>query len=155
MRNGRVLATWLGLLAALPASSRAAPLPIRTLGVRADLVSGGEALLAIGHAGDRLPGVRVTLDGRDVTRAFAHRPDGRFEGVVRGIHNGRNRLRAAVRGRGTELTIVGHPRGGPVFAGPQIEPWECPGCHAGPQYDYFYWPAGVPVTDEEGSQQGS
>src|SRR5207302_161929 len=65
-------------------------------------------------------------DGADVTRAFAARPDGRFEGLVTGLRDGPNTLRARLPdGSGAEVTITSHPIGGPVFSGPQIQPWVC------------------------------
>jgi hypothetical protein len=80
--------------------------------------------------------------------------------MLRGLRNGRNRLRVLLRdGRGAVLTITNHPIGGPVFAGPQIQPWTCQAgardsqCDVAPRYEYFYWPAGVPVSDTEGSGQ--
>lgn len=94
---------------------------------RGDLVSAGDALIGI-----RLPAgadparLRVRVGRRNVARAFAMRPSGRLEGLVSGLRVGRNVLRATLPdGRGAKLTITNHPNGGPVFSGPQIQPWEC------------------------------
>jgi hypothetical protein len=100
---------------------------IQVLSNRADLVSGGDALVAIelargAHAGK----VRVTLNGVDVTRAFAPRENGRYEGLVTGLAVGKNVLVARGRsGSGRRLTITNYPIGGPIFAGPQVTPWLC------------------------------
>ena len=64
---------------------------------------------------------------RDVTDAFADAADGRFEGVR---HAARGRPERAARpappGRAAAtITITNHPIGGPVFSGPQIQPWLC------------------------------
>ncbi|WP_143677543.1 DUF6351 family protein, partial [Streptomyces scabiei] len=50
---------------------------IRVLSNRADLVSGGDALVEVALPSGGTPeNVRVDVDGRDVTSAFAVRPDG-------------------------------------------------------------------------------
>jgi hypothetical protein len=119
---------------ALPASASAAPrvggsggVQITVLSNRADLVSGGEALVQVVVPPRVRPrSVMVTLDGRNVTRRFAVRSDGRFYGLLTGLRNGPNRLVARLRdGSGAVLRIVNHRIGGPVFSGFQIQPWLC------------------------------
>jgi hypothetical protein len=119
------------------AAASAAPPPqandnlteILVLSNRADLVSGGNALVEI-----RLPAkvkarpqdVKVDVDGVDVTGAFAMRADGRFYGLVSGLAEGVNRLRAKVpNGPGAVIEITNHPIGGPVISGDQVGPWVC------------------------------
>jgi uncharacterized tannase-like protein DUF6351 len=94
---------------------------------RADLVSGGDALVQVVLPGRIDPSsVRVSLNGADVTSAFAVRPNGAYEGVVTGLSNGVNDLMATVKkGPTVHLAITNHPSGGPVFAGPQVQPWVC------------------------------
>jgi hypothetical protein len=107
---------------ALTTTASAASVSIDVLSNRADLLSGGDALVAVTHA----PGVRIDLDGRDVTDAFADRPDGRYEALLTGLKDGANVLSATLPdGRAARITLVGHPIGGPVFAGPQTQPWLC------------------------------
>jgi Tannase-like family of unknown function (DUF6351) len=100
---------------------------ILVLSNRADLVSGGDALVRVVLPGRVDPAtVHVSLDGVDVTSAFAVRPNGFYEGVVTGLADGDNDLMATMRlGPTIHLTITNHPRGGPVFAGPQVQPWVC------------------------------
>lgn len=100
---------------------------LRVLSNRADLVSGGDALVEIvAPAGTDPTALRVTLNGNDVTGAFAVRADGRYLGLVTGLANGANQLRAAVPERtGAVLEITNHPIGGPVISGEQITPWTC------------------------------
>ena len=102
---------------------------VKVLGNRADLVSGGDALIEVvlpAKAKVSFADVRVTLNDQDVTAAFAVRPDGRFYGLVTGLAPGKN-LIAAVgpHGRGEVLQVTNHPIGGPVISGPQVQPWAC------------------------------
>src|SRR3954471_21043256 len=102
------------------ASPAAAAVKIEVLSNRADLVSGGDALVAVSAP------ARVFRNGTDVTPAFDRRPDGSFQGLVTDLRNGRNTLSAKLpNGSGAELTITNRPIGGPVFSGPQIQPWVC------------------------------
>jgi hypothetical protein len=111
--------------AALSASASAQEIVV--LSNRADLVSGGDALVEI-----KLPpaaatsgGVTVDIDGRDVTRAFSRRADGRYYGLIGDLKNGDNVLTATMAGRRVRITLTNHPIGGPVFSGPQVQPWVC------------------------------
>lgn len=102
-------------------------LRIVTLSNRADLVSGGGVLVEVVlPAGVDPASVRVEVDGRDVTDAFAVRDDGRYIGLVTGLIVGDNELTAALSdGSGARLTVANHPIGGPLFAGTQVQPWIC------------------------------
>jgi hypothetical protein len=123
-----------------PSAALAAQAQIKVLSNRADVISGGDALVQVDP-----PGARVDVDGRDVTPAFAVRPDGRYLGIVAGLAEGDNVLTARAPGvGGARLTITNHPTGGPVFAGPQIQPWTCfpdavdTQCNRPPRYEYVY-----------------
>jgi uncharacterized tannase-like protein DUF6351 len=94
-------------------------LEITILSNRADLVSGGDALVRISAP------ATVALNGQDVSSAFAVRPDGEFEGLVTGLSEGANELTATTPDGGAKITITNHVKGGPVFAGPQVQPWAC------------------------------
>jgi hypothetical protein len=102
-------------------------LQIKTLSNRADLVSGGDALVEVVlPAGAPLDGLAVDVDGRDVTSAFARREDGRVTGVVTGLKNGDNVITARTAStRAAKLTVTNAPRGGPVLAGVQPLPFVC------------------------------
>jgi hypothetical protein len=127
-----LVAVMLGVLSA-PGGGTAAPpgnggLPqIVVLSNRADLVSGGDALVEVVLPARVDPStVRVSLNGTDVTSAFAVRADGRYEGLVTGLTVGTNDLMAVMRlGPTLHLTITNYPSGGPIFAGPQVQPWVC------------------------------
>ena len=146
---------------------------IRVLSNRADLLSGADALVEVvvprGADASRL---RVSLGGRDVTRqlrplAASRLLDGvpvpdalgvdarpnALVGLVTGLRTGPNVLRAQLSGAsgaaGATLTLVNHPSSGPVFAGPQVQPWTCNdgatsrGCDRAATYTWFYVPRGV------------
>ncbi len=126
MGLGAVLLLCLAAVPAAAAKTRRPALSISVLSGRANLVSGGSALVAIKVPRSDRHGVNVKLGRKDVTKDFAIRGDGRFEGLVTGLGRGRNVLQATVRsGWATRITLVNHPIGGPVFSGPQLKPWTC------------------------------
>jgi len=157
-----VRSSWRAVLAAavLAALTPAQPgsaggsVSLRVLGNRADLVSAGDALVEVVGGSSR---TRVTVDGRDITRAFAARGggplEGRYVGLVSGLSEGRHRFRAG----SARLDVVNHPRGGPVFSGPQVKPWICtteanglgqpgdPQCNGRTTVTYQYKPVGSPL----------
>jgi hypothetical protein len=101
-------------------------LQVVVLSNRADLVSGGDALVEIGlPAGSDATAITVELNGASVPETFALRPDGRMLGLVEGLREGPNELRITLERRQAALTITNHPIGGPVFSGPQVTPWDC------------------------------
>ncbi|HEY7199643.1 MAG TPA: DUF6351 family protein, partial [Candidatus Dormibacteraeota bacterium] len=102
-------------------------LRIDVLSSRADLVSGGDALVQVEVPRFVSPSrVRVELNGDDVTAGFATRADGRFLGLVTGLRDGANDLTArAAFAEGARITLTNHPIGGPIFSGPQVQPWIC------------------------------
>lgn len=116
------------------APAGAAARPVITLNVvsnRADLVSGGDALVEVVlPARARPASLVVRLGDRRITHRFVRRADGRYLGLVRGLALGQNVVRAAVRVRGGAVargrsTITNHRNGGPVFAGPQTRHYVC------------------------------
>jgi hypothetical protein len=145
----RVLVLTLSLLAiAIGARAGAADLTtIRVLSNRADLLSGGDALIAV----DLPPGTdsaTVEVDGRDVTEAFATAPDGSLVGLVTGLAAGDNELTVTLPdASGARITLTNHGLGGPIISGPQIQPWTCAAgaldaqCNRAPVYTYVYKPA--------------
>ena len=100
---------------------------IEVLSNRADLISGGDALVQIDRPPDAATApVTADVDGRDVANAFSDAGGGRLTGLVTGLADGPNELTAALPdGRRARITITNHPIGGPVFAGPQVQPWVC------------------------------
>jgi hypothetical protein len=123
---------------------------ISVLSGRADLVSGGDALVRVTAPNGASPSkLKITVGGRDANRLFAKRPDGQYEGLVTGLRLGRNLVRAELPdGRGATLMITNHPNGGPVFSGPQLRPWTCQAtavdkqCDQPATYSFLYQPIG-------------
>lgn len=125
-------------------------LSLEVVGARADLVSGGDALVRVrtGSAGPVVmtgaePPASLTLNGRPVLVAPVFRPgppvadvlrparltpapdgDG-YLVLVQGLAEGRNEFSVSLGGRTARLTLTNHPNDGPLFSGPQIQPWPC------------------------------
>ena len=127
-----------GLLMAACTAAFAAPnLPphnveIRTLSNRADLISGGDALVEVRLPQNLKPEkLALRLNGRDVASQFQYdAAERRLVGVLTGLIEGDNALVADANGGGrgrpyATLQITNHSRGGPVFSGPQMQPWVC------------------------------
>ena len=117
----------------------------RVISNRADLISGGDALVdLVSPAGADPSAVRVDVDGQDVTSMFAVRPNGRFMGLLTGLALGPNVVTAHAPGGDRQMTITNHPNGGPVFSGPELQPWMCQTaavdaqCNQPIEYSYLY-----------------
>lgn len=120
---------------------------IKLLSNRADLVSGDDALVEIVlPAGVDVSQLAVDLNGVDVTAQFAQRSDGRTLGLLSGLSLGSNLITASLpRGARTSYALTNHPNGGPIFSGPQVQPWKCgnaaatdPQCNQPAEYSYLY-----------------
>ena len=106
-------------------------------------VSGGDALVRINGNIPPIAKLRVTLNGRDVTSAFAAGASGgKRTGLVTGMTTGKNLLIADLQlpGEGaasatSALVLTNHPASGPMFSGPQQLPFAC-------QTDSFLLPDG-------------
>jgi hypothetical protein len=150
MRSARWVALIVAAIALLaPAVASAASsgnVEIDVLSNRADLISAGDALVSVKiPSGASFSALKLTVGGRNVTSEFAIRPTGKFEGLLTGLADGPNVLTARLPdGRGARITITNHPNGGPVFSGPQIEPWKCEAgatdakCDQPPKFQYLY-----------------
>ena len=100
---------------------------LQILSGRPDMVTGGDALVAVRAAPDAdLTELRVTLDGADVTAAFRPTRAGALVGLVEGLP--RESELALASADGTTLgavSLVNHPVEGPVFSGPHEQPFVC------------------------------
>src|SRR6185295_8674355 len=125
-----------GLVAAAAwANEGGSNLEVVTLSNRADLISGGDALVEVRVPKQvSLSTVKVKLNGHDITSSFTANATARtLRGLVTGLVEGRNDLIAVDGGKGNgkgdgkevRLTITNHPIGGPVLLGSQTQPWIC------------------------------
>ena len=164
-RSVRLLAAAAAVLAAglLPTGAggagSAAP-TIEALSTLPQYVSGGDMLVEIRLHDDAASAkqLRVERNGVDVSAQFRTMPDGSLRGLVDGLALGRNEIvaRANGEGRGTPagrsatLEVVNHPLSGPLFSGPQQQPFFCetvqnglapttdPSCFVPTQVRYVY-----------------
>jgi len=159
-------ASCLWILSARPQAA-ADPLTIVTLSSRADLVSGGEALVEIRSAAGASAKVSVTVNDRDVSAAF--RPDaGRksLVGLVDGLKVGRNAIVAKAGSQTTKLEVTNYPVTGPILSGEHLKPFACntvasglgepldADCSAKMKVEYFYKPS-TPAAPAAGRGRGA
>jgi len=130
---------------------------IDVLSSRLDQVSGGDALVRVNAPGNSVPSnARLMLNGVNVTSQLS--PSGEFlEGVVSGFNEGWNLL--VLRANSSPLSVrfllpvKNHPIGGPMFSGPQQQPFVCTTARASlgqpiiDNQDHF----GIPVAQEDAS----
>jgi hypothetical protein len=149
------LVTWLA--APAPAAATFDFWYIDILSSQLHQASGGDALIRVNSPGGSVPAsARLMLNGVDVTSSLA--PNGEFrEGVVTGFNDGWNLL--VLRANANPLSIrallpvKSHPIGGPIFSGPQQQPFVCTTFRAGlgqPIIDNQDM-IGIPVAQEDGS----
>ncbi|NLG23072.1 MAG: hypothetical protein GX555_16750, partial [Actinomycetales bacterium] len=109
---------------------------IEVLSSAPDHVSGGDALVEVtGPAALSPEKLRVTLNGEDVTADFDVTPEGTLVGLVDELEEGRNTIRAEAersappRGKPVAkpavLRLTNHSKEGPMFSGPQQQPFVC------------------------------
>ncbi|WP_223163212.1 DUF6351 family protein [Marinobacter salinexigens] len=137
-----------------PASEVGGDAVIRVLSNRPDLISAGDALIEIEIAEpESQAGAQLYLNGARVHPdlvAVADR-EGVSRALIDGLALGENELRLVLPGHGVVTkTIINHPAGGPVFSGPQVQPWTCTNaaaidaqCNQAPDYEIKYVPASV------------
>lgn len=122
------------------------PMALEAVSTRADLVSNGDVLVRatlpppidIGRA-------TLALNGTTLEAPFHAAPDGKgWLALVKGLDLGTNTLALRVGGHAAQLEVTNRPNGGPIFSGPQIQPWTCrPGatnalCDRPTTYTYSY-----------------
>ena len=92
---------------------------------RADLLSGGDALVEISLPQGSGDSPAVSLNDVDISPAFQRQADGNWLGYVSNLEIGDNQLVARSGNNAAQLILTNHPVGGPVFSGPQFQPWIC------------------------------
>jgi hypothetical protein len=133
--NAKLSIMTAALLCAVATRGWAGDHDIIVLSSRADMVSGGDALVELVapfgikralQAGGNVR-IHADVDGIPLPQdTFVMRPDGRLYGLVSGLKIGKNVLTARFPGKTMKLTITNYPIGGPVFSGgSQLSPWIC------------------------------
>ena len=102
---------------------------VKVVSTRADMVSGGTALVEVDLPPNAVPGrLKVMVGSTDETSVFATRSDGRIVGLVTGLVSGDNVVAVTSLDNsfaGARLTVTNHPNGGPVLLSSQTQPWVC------------------------------
>src|SRR5471030_1609371 len=127
------------------------PLTIVTLSSRADLVCGGDALVAIRSGAGASAKVSVTVNDRDVSQAFRANAERKsLVGLVDGLKVGRNTIVAKAGSQTTRLEVTNYPITGPILSGEHLKPFVCntvqsglgepldADCSAATKIEYFY-----------------
>lgn len=122
---GRLIVKAAGLLIAVigvPASA-ASPAPrVSTLSSLPDFVSGGDALLQV----DTEEPVSVLVEGRKFNGVLAQDKSGKVHRIlIDGLRNGKNVITVRTGRQSVVYRLVNHPRQGPLFSGPQQQPFVC------------------------------
>jgi Tannase-like family of unknown function (DUF6351) len=123
----------LATASALPAGSGHGKgrLSLNVLSSPASMVTGGDALVRLTIPPNiPLTKPKVFLNGTDVTSSLELDAAARTRtGLVTGLELGANSLVATAKnhgnGRRARLTLVNHPVTGPIFSGPQQQPFVC------------------------------
>ena len=100
---------------------------IAVLSSRADMVSGGNALVQVTPAD---AGVTVTVNGHNATSLFRSE-NGRMIGLIANLRNGKNIVEARRGGRSGRLELINHPITGPIVSGEHLTPFVCRTVEAG------------------------
>jgi hypothetical protein len=108
-------------------------LQLTPLSTRAEYVTNGDVLVALtAPEGVPVESLRVDLEGRDITGAFAPDSDAggpvngtRLVGLVSGLREGDNRITATAGEDRAVLDVVNHRVDGPLFSGPHQSPFVC------------------------------
>src|SRR5699024_3986391 len=124
---------------------------IEVLSNRAELISGGDALIrVVADNAKELAGATLSIGKKDATEALVPQEDGSLMGLVEGLALGENTLTVTLATNEVlTRTIINHPKGGPVISGPQVQPWKCTNtaqqldeqCNQAPEFSFKYLPA--------------
>lgn len=156
--RGGLVAVWLLMTACSgsapsvtePVEAGGEGLSVLVLSNRADMISGGDALIEIAVPGDEaVDGLRVALNGQDISTDFARRDNGRVMGRIDGLTVGENRLVVQLNGAQSSTTITNYPNEGPIFSRPEIKRIRCQdgavdlACNQPAEYSYLYRPTAL------------
>ncbi len=111
------------LLAAATATTALAAVELRTLSGRADMVTGGNALVETNASLEKFS---ATLNGADVTKSFRPaKANGTLIAHLDGLRPGKNILEIKSSKGSAKLELTNYPITGPVFSGPHQTPFVC------------------------------
>ena len=119
---------------------------IKVLSNRSDMISGDDALVEVLFPASADPSkAKVLLNKNDITSQFALRANKRYMALVQGLALGDNTLTVQYPGAPDgNSPITNFPNGGPIFSGPQTQPWTCQQaavdaqCNQPAEYTYLY-----------------
>lgn len=118
---------------------------VTVLSNRADLVSGDDVLVAFDlPPGASASAVSVRANGLPAQAQVGIDKAGRAIARVTGLGLGRNVISLSGAGRSGEVTVTNYPNGGPIFSGPQTQPWRCQEgavdaqCNQPAEYTFLY-----------------
>src|SRR5688572_11253677 len=121
-----------GLAAAPAQAATTHDFKLKVLSSPASMVTGGDALIQVTVPRNvPLAKATVSVNGTDVTDALELDAAARtLTGMVSGLRLGDNTLHADSNGKGVgrptaDLTLRNHPVTGPIFSGPQQQPFVC------------------------------
>jgi hypothetical protein len=109
-------------------TSAGGALTLETTSTRAGFVSAGNVLVTV--SGSAAADATLTSDGDDVTEVLVADGDAR-RGLITGLADGEHRVEVSNGEEAASLVVTSHPKNGPVFSGPHLEPWVCTTVEAG------------------------
>lgn len=107
----------------LSSAAKAADVEVRVLSGRADMVTGGDALVETNAASEKFS---ATLNGQDITRSFrSGKTAGTLIARVEGLKLGKNALEVKSAKGSAKLELTNFAIMGPVLSGPHQKPFVC------------------------------
>jgi hypothetical protein len=116
------------LSAVILAACAHAAIEVHAVSGRADMVTGGSALIETTAPTDKFS---ASVNGHDVTQSFHASQSGAMLGRVEGLNVGKNELEIKSSKGSAKLELVNYPITGPVFSGPHQKPFVCQTDQAG------------------------
>jgi hypothetical protein len=112
---------------AAPASSQAKYVELRVLSSPPNYVSGGDARIEVRAAPGLHDKLDIYLNGSRLNAPLQAKGTHRVEAVIDGLQVGENRLEVYVKGQSLRdtLELTNYPITGPMFSGPQQQPFVC------------------------------
>ncbi len=137
MNRTLLSATVLSCLLGSPAPAASRGVEIEVLSGRADLVTGGDALVQTNAASEKFSAM---LNGQDISKAFhPGKTAGTLIAHIDGLKPGKNLLEVKSAKGSAKLELTNYPIAGPVFSGPHQKPFVCQTEQAG---------LGAPLDDD-------